>query len=423
MNQNNDTSAGFYGDGSGQYDLSSFLNDNNIPFDANGGAISSQMQGGASSMRRPARTRFSDHQLQVLQNLFQKNPYPKDDDLETLSRNLNLTQRVIVVWFQNARQKARKQLEQQHQQQNPLPFPMQQQQQHQQHQQQQQAAVAAAAAAAAAMRGSVRASGDASGGEFNSRQQQMQSAAFDQPFSSPKLLGDDLNNNNSSSSSRQRMMQADNGNNNSSSSGSGRPPMFMHGILEQPPVALPQLPPIPPNTAAAIASTAAGLPGASAASLNAAAAATADEQNPVQGADYRRILAVFMDNLNYGIQAGGGSAAVGVGGNLAAGGSSQVEMSQDKDRSMSDEDNIVSNPMNMQLAMPPPRTPNPLKRNYNVISQSPYSSPHSSGQSNNDFHPNNKGLSFFSVTYITLAAIQVDVTKSLLVAGKTNTIV
>ncbi|KAJ1358419.1 hypothetical protein KIN20_016841 [Parelaphostrongylus tenuis] len=36
------------------------------------------------------------------------NAYPKDDDLEVLSKKLQLSPRVIVVWFQNARQKARK---------------------------------------------------------------------------------------------------------------------------------------------------------------------------------------------------------------------------------------------------------------------------------------------------------------------------
>ena len=33
--------------------------------------------------------------------------YPKDDDLEMLSKKLQLSPRVIVVWFQNARQKVR----------------------------------------------------------------------------------------------------------------------------------------------------------------------------------------------------------------------------------------------------------------------------------------------------------------------------
>jgi AT-binding transcription factor 1 len=44
----------------------------------------------------------------VLQEFFESNAYPKDDDLEYLSKLLNLSPRVIVVWFQNARQKARK---------------------------------------------------------------------------------------------------------------------------------------------------------------------------------------------------------------------------------------------------------------------------------------------------------------------------
>jgi len=50
---------------------------------------------------------------QVLQECFEKNAYPKDDELEALSRLLDLSPRVIVVWFQNARQKIRKSYENQ----------------------------------------------------------------------------------------------------------------------------------------------------------------------------------------------------------------------------------------------------------------------------------------------------------------------
>ena len=49
--------------------------------------------------------------MQVLQECFEKNAYPKDDELEALSRLLDLSPRVIVVWFQNARQKVRKSYE------------------------------------------------------------------------------------------------------------------------------------------------------------------------------------------------------------------------------------------------------------------------------------------------------------------------
>lgn len=58
--------------------------------------------------RRANRTRFTDYQLKTLQEFFEKQAYPKDDDLEFLSKKLQLSPRVIVVWFQNARQKARK---------------------------------------------------------------------------------------------------------------------------------------------------------------------------------------------------------------------------------------------------------------------------------------------------------------------------
>lgn len=63
---------------------------------------------GSGSGKRANRTRFTDYQIKVLQEFFESNAYPKDDDLEYLSKLLNLSPRVIVVWFQNARQKARK---------------------------------------------------------------------------------------------------------------------------------------------------------------------------------------------------------------------------------------------------------------------------------------------------------------------------
>lgn len=62
----------------------------------------------SSSGKRANRTRFTDYQIKVLQEFFENNAYPKDDDLEYLSKLLGLSPRVIVVWFQNARQKARK---------------------------------------------------------------------------------------------------------------------------------------------------------------------------------------------------------------------------------------------------------------------------------------------------------------------------
>ncbi|XP_013794189.2 zinc finger homeobox protein 4-like isoform X1 [Limulus polyphemus] len=60
------------------------------------------------SGKRANRTRFTDYQIKVLQEFFETNAYPKDDSLEYLSKLLSLSPRVIVVWFQNARQKARK---------------------------------------------------------------------------------------------------------------------------------------------------------------------------------------------------------------------------------------------------------------------------------------------------------------------------
>ena len=69
-------------------------------------SISPQSVGGSG--KRANRTRFTDYQIKVLQEFFENNAYPKDDDLEYLSKLLGLSPRVIVVWFQNARQKARK---------------------------------------------------------------------------------------------------------------------------------------------------------------------------------------------------------------------------------------------------------------------------------------------------------------------------
>ncbi|XP_055714609.1 zinc finger protein 2 isoform X2 [Phlebotomus papatasi] len=64
--------------------------------------------GSTSSGKRANRTRFTDYQIKVLQEFFENNSYPKDSDLEYLSKLLLLSPRVIVVWFQNARQKQRK---------------------------------------------------------------------------------------------------------------------------------------------------------------------------------------------------------------------------------------------------------------------------------------------------------------------------
>ncbi|KAJ9578428.1 hypothetical protein L9F63_005348, partial [Diploptera punctata] len=73
-----------------------------------GGNSNGNNSSGGSSGKRANRTRFTDYQIKVLQEFFENNAYPKDDDLEYLSKLLSLSPRVIVVWFQNARQKARK---------------------------------------------------------------------------------------------------------------------------------------------------------------------------------------------------------------------------------------------------------------------------------------------------------------------------
>ncbi|XP_034670375.1 zinc finger protein 2 isoform X2 [Drosophila subobscura] len=69
---------------------------------------SSSNSSSTSGGKRANRTRFTDYQIKVLQEFFENNSYPKDSDLEYLSKLLLLSPRVIVVWFQNARQKQRK---------------------------------------------------------------------------------------------------------------------------------------------------------------------------------------------------------------------------------------------------------------------------------------------------------------------------
>uniref|UniRef100_A0A8C6WID0 Homeobox domain-containing protein n=1 Tax=Neogobius melanostomus TaxID=47308 RepID=A0A8C6WID0_9GOBI len=58
--------------------------------------------------RRSSRTRFTEQQLETLQGVFEATPYPREEEYERLSALLSLPNRVIVVWFQNARQRARK---------------------------------------------------------------------------------------------------------------------------------------------------------------------------------------------------------------------------------------------------------------------------------------------------------------------------
>ncbi|XP_069617901.1 zinc finger homeobox protein 2 [Ranitomeya imitator] len=59
--------------------------------------------------RRFSRTKFSEFQTQALNSFFEASAYPRDSEVEHLSELLGLSGRVVVVWFQNARQKARKQ--------------------------------------------------------------------------------------------------------------------------------------------------------------------------------------------------------------------------------------------------------------------------------------------------------------------------
>lgn len=58
--------------------------------------------------RRSSRTRFTEQQLEALQGVFEATPYPREEEYDRLSALLSLPNRIIVVWFQNARQRARK---------------------------------------------------------------------------------------------------------------------------------------------------------------------------------------------------------------------------------------------------------------------------------------------------------------------------
>ena len=57
---------------------------------------------------RHSRTQFTGLQLKVLQDHFEKNNYCDPGTLEYLAELLDLNQRVIQVWYQNARQKSRR---------------------------------------------------------------------------------------------------------------------------------------------------------------------------------------------------------------------------------------------------------------------------------------------------------------------------
>lgn len=69
-------------------------------FDKSYESNSSSSNSSTSSGKRANRTRFTDYQIKVLQEFFENNSYPKDSDLEYLSKLLLLSPRVIVVWFQ-----------------------------------------------------------------------------------------------------------------------------------------------------------------------------------------------------------------------------------------------------------------------------------------------------------------------------------
>ena len=52
---------------------------------------------------KKVRTTFTDHQKNMLDVYFRKNPYPDPSETEDLSQQLVLPENVIKVWFQNKR--------------------------------------------------------------------------------------------------------------------------------------------------------------------------------------------------------------------------------------------------------------------------------------------------------------------------------
>ena len=54
------------------------------------------------------RAKFTEGQVRVLEQSFKKNAYPKKNEIERLSNWLEMSPKVIGVWFQNARQRAHK---------------------------------------------------------------------------------------------------------------------------------------------------------------------------------------------------------------------------------------------------------------------------------------------------------------------------
>lgn len=85
--------------------LSPGLPANNSPLSQ---SSSDHQKGEPHRGRRSSRTRFTEKQLETLQGVFEATPYPREEEYDRLSALLSLPNRVIVVWFQNARQRARK---------------------------------------------------------------------------------------------------------------------------------------------------------------------------------------------------------------------------------------------------------------------------------------------------------------------------
>uniref|UniRef100_UPI00358E78A1 zinc finger homeobox protein 3-like isoform X2 n=1 Tax=Myxine glutinosa TaxID=7769 RepID=UPI00358E78A1 len=64
-----------------------------------------------STIKRSKRTTFKEYQVRAMRESFQVNAYPREDEIKRLSVLLHLPACTIVLWFQNARQRYRRQRE------------------------------------------------------------------------------------------------------------------------------------------------------------------------------------------------------------------------------------------------------------------------------------------------------------------------
>lgn len=86
------------------------------PYSSSSGSSSSRLIDSDSTLarKRTKLKRLMDYQIKALQEFFQNNRYPLKHDLEYLSDSLDLSSRIIDLWFRTARQKARRKARKSH---------------------------------------------------------------------------------------------------------------------------------------------------------------------------------------------------------------------------------------------------------------------------------------------------------------------